>query len=58
MATPGDITSLEHAAFARWGDSTKEVFPGWLKGAFDYETVFELRKQEAIDAAQMIRDGR
>ena len=58
MASTGDLTSLEHAAQERWGDSYQEVFPGWLKDAFDYTTVMELRKQEAIAAAEMIRGGK
>lgn len=58
MATPDDLADLETAAGDRWGDSYRECFPEWLKGAFDYDTVIELRRQEAIDATRMIREGR
>lgn len=58
MATPDDLADLETAAGNRWGDSYKECFPEWLKGAFDYDTVLELRRQEAIDACRMIRAGK
>ena len=56
--TPDELADLETAAGDRWGDSFKDVFPEWLKGAFDYDTVFELSKQETADATAMIRSGR
>jgi hypothetical protein len=58
MADPGDLADLEEACFKRWGAGFQKQFPAWLKGAFDYDGVMELRKDEAIEAIRMIREGK
>ncbi len=57
-STPVELAALENAAYARWGNSYQDEFPPWLKGAFDYDNVTELTKQEAIDATAMIKGGK
>ena len=58
MADPGDLADLEEACFKRWGAGFQKQFPAWLKGSFDYDSVMELRKDEAIEAIRMIKEGK
>jgi hypothetical protein len=58
MADAGDLADLEDAARKRWGDGFAPKFNQWLAGAFDYDSVLQLHKQEAIDAVRMLGEGK
>lgn len=58
MADAGDLADLEDAARKRWGEGFAPKFNQWLAGAFDYDSVLQLHKDEAMDAVRMIGEGK
>jgi hypothetical protein len=58
MADAGDLADLEDAARKRWGDGFAPKFNQWLAGAFDYDSVLQLHKDEAMEAVRMIASGK